>query len=275
MSAAKRPAAALSAFMLRRHDWSETSLIVELFSREQGRIVVAAKGAKRPYSQLRSVLLPFQRIQVSLGRASVDPQSEIQTLRSAEWGGLLAPLSGSGLFAGFYLNELLTRMLARQDPHARLFDAYAATLTALVGTDEAQSEAPLRAFELVLLRECGLLPELGVVTSTQQAVCDDAFYRLDAESGLVVAPGQVGQAGWAGANGAGLGGADCAAIQRALADQDGAGLTRACAKALPALKSQLRGLLQYQLGAQPLRTRQVMVEVQRLLETQSTPALSR
>jgi DNA repair protein RecO (recombination protein O) len=272
MSTARRPAAALSAFMLRRHDWSETSLIVELFSREQGRIVVAAKGAKRPYSQLRSVLLPFQRIQVSLGRASVDPQSEIQTLRSAEWGGLLAPLSGSGLFAGFYLNELLTRMLTRHDPHPRLFDAYAATLTALVRTDEAQSEAPLRAFELVLLRECGLLPELGVVTSTQQAVCDDAFYRLDAESGLVVAHAQAGPTG---PTGAGLGGTDCASIQRALTDQDGPGLTRACAKALPALKTQLRGLLQYQLGAQPLRTRQVMVEVQRLLEIQSTPALSR
>jgi hypothetical protein len=54
------------------YDWSETSLIVELFTRERGRVVVAAKGAKRPYSQLRPVLLPFQRLWVQLGRTPAD-----------------------------------------------------------------------------------------------------------------------------------------------------------------------------------------------------------
>ena len=60
---------ALAAFVLHRYDWSESSLILEIFTREQGRLAVAAKGAKRPYSQLRAVLLPFQRISIGLGRA--------------------------------------------------------------------------------------------------------------------------------------------------------------------------------------------------------------
>jgi DNA repair protein RecO (recombination protein O) len=257
MSTPRRPAAAHAAYVLRRHDWSETSLILELFTRDLGRIVVAARGAKRPYSQLRSVLLPFQRIQLTLGRAASDPLSEIQTLRSAEWAGALAPLTGAGLFAGFYLNELLTRLLARQDPHPIAFDAYAATLAALVDADEEGSQAPLRAFELVLLRESGVLPELTLVTSTQQAVRDEVPYRIDAEAGLV-------QAG--GAAAARLLGRDCIALQRDLAAGDLPALAHSCAAALPALKAQLRPLLQHHLGPAPLRTRQVMIEVQRLLE---------
>src|ERR1700755_3591724 len=98
-SRAPRAPASLAAFVLHRYDWSETSLILDLFTREQGRVAVAAKGAKRPYSQLRAVLLPFQRIHVSLGRLSTEEgASEIQTLRGAEWAGGSAMLTGAELF---------------------------------------------------------------------------------------------------------------------------------------------------------------------------------
>src|SRR5438552_16947315 len=98
---------ALAAYVLHHYDWSESSLILDLFTREQGRIAVAAKGAKRPFSQLRSILLPFQRLQVSLGReASGDEPREVQTLRAADWAGGHAMLTGPALFSGFYLNEL-------------------------------------------------------------------------------------------------------------------------------------------------------------------------
>ena len=120
----------LAAYVLHRYDWSETSLILDLFTRERGRLAVAAKGAKRPYSQLRGVLLPFQRLQVALSRGS--EEAEVHTLRSAEWAGGAAMPSGGALFSGFYLNELLLRLLARQDPHAALFDAYAQVLPVLV-----------------------------------------------------------------------------------------------------------------------------------------------
>src|SRR6188474_1838634 len=98
-----RPPATQAAYVLHRYDWSESSLILDVFTREQGRVAVIAKGAKRPYSQLRSVLLPFQRLQLSLGRppkddASAEQVSEVQTLRAAEWGGGAAMLTGAALF---------------------------------------------------------------------------------------------------------------------------------------------------------------------------------
>ena len=86
-SARKAAAAPLAAYVLHSWDWSETSLIVELFTRERGRIVVAAKGAKRPYSQLRPVLIPFQRLLVQLGRTPADESAEVHLLRSSERAG--------------------------------------------------------------------------------------------------------------------------------------------------------------------------------------------
>ena len=182
MATSRRAAPApLAAYVLHRHDWSESSLILELWTRDRGRIAAVAKGAKRPHSQLRSVLLPFQRLQIMLGgraeRRDEAAPPEIHLLRSAEWAGALpdgrgvaAMPSGAALLAAFHLNELLMRALQRHDPHPRLFDAYALTLPALDRDDEAATAAALRAFELFLLRESGVLPELGRVTQTQQPV---------------------------------------------------------------------------------------------------------
>src|SRR4051812_20080093 len=147
MATGRRAAAHLEAYVLHRYDWSESSLILDLFTREQGRVAVAAKGAKRPYSQMRAVLLPFQRIHVTIGRISgAEGASEVQNLRGAEWAGGAAMLTGAALFSGFYLNELLMKLLARHDPHQALFDIYAQTLPALASPDEQQVQAALRAF---------------------------------------------------------------------------------------------------------------------------------
>ncbi len=248
------------AYVLHQWDWSETSLIVDLFTREQGRIAVVAKGAKRPYSQLRAVLLPFQRMQVVLGRPKADEASEILTLRSAEYAGTpgsAATLPPAQLFSGFYLNELLMKLLARQDAHPRLFDAYVETLMALA---HASDEAPLRAFELLLLRETGVLPELDRLTLTQQAVQPEQTYALRAEAGLVPAADADG----------GLLGATCKALQLALDGDDAATLRQTCNLQLPALRLQLRGLLHYHLGSTHLRSRTAMLEVRRLLDA-TTP----
>ena len=103
---------------------------------------MAAKGAKRPYSQLRAVLLPFQRISVALGRsAGEEGAAEVQNLRAAEWAGGQPMLTGAALFSGFYLNELLMKLLARHDPHPALFDAYAATIA---GARPSTTAAPRR-----------------------------------------------------------------------------------------------------------------------------------
>ena len=104
----------------------------------------------------------------------------MQTLRAAEWAGGAAMLTGAALFSGFYLNELLMRLLARHDPHPALFDAYAQTLPLLGAGDDARAQAALRAFELMLLQEIGLLPDLSVVTLTQQPVQPDGRVRAAA-----------------------------------------------------------------------------------------------
>ena len=264
VAGARRPgAAAHMAFVLHSYDWSESSLIVELFTRDGGRVAAAAKGAKRPTSQLRAVLMPFQLVAVQFARLRGDG-GEVRTLRTAEWGGgEVAALHGSDWVSGFYLNELLLRLLARDDPHPRLFDAYAATLRSL-GHGEARSEAALRAFELLLLRETGVLPELGRTTLTQKPVVAGGRYVLRAGQGLVEAAGRE----------TALAGEDCLALASALArwaaqppDPDALpALQAACACELPALKSLLRGELHYHLAGAPLRTRQLVLDTQRLLE---------
>jgi DNA repair protein RecO (recombination protein O) len=252
----RAPAAQLQAYVLHQYDWSESSLILDLFTRERGRIAVAAKGAKRPYSQLRVVLLPFQRLLVSLARDQGEQQPEVHTLRAAEWAGG-APMPGGGaLLSGFYLNELLLRLLARQDPHPQLFDAYAQALPALSSTSEPVVQAALRAFELALLREIGVLPDLQVETLTQQPLRGDSRYALRPDIGLVAAP----------ADGGACSGATWVALQAALAHGSVEALRGACAVELPALRAGLRSLLHYHLGSPSLRTRQVMADVRRLLE---------
>jgi DNA repair protein RecO (recombination protein O) len=251
------------AFVLHSHDWSESSLILELFTRDAGRIVAAAKGAKRPTSQLRAVLMPFQRITVQFARSRGDEGGEVRTLRSAEWGGEAARMHGAALFAGFYLNELLLRLLARDDAHPRLFDAYAAALACL-DDDETGSESALRAFELLLLQETGVLPELHRTTLTQGPVQTDRRYVLRPDQGLAEAA----------ATDTALAGAHCLSLAAALqawsnAADHGvafASLQQVCAADLPPLKAQLRAQLHYHLGGATLRTRQVMIDSQRLFE---------
>ena len=234
---------------------SESSLILDLFTREQGRLAAVAKGAKKPYSNFRAVLLPFQRITVSLGRLPAgEGASDVQTLRAAEWAGGGAMLTGAALFSGFYLNELLMKLLARQDAHPQLFDAYAATLPLLAEGDDTRVPAALRAFELSLLRELGVLPDLSVVTATQQPVAPDRHYALLAEAGVAEARSTDTP----------LSGAVLVHLQAALEHGSVAALQQACELALPSLKTVLRALLHYHLGSSVLRTRQVMLDLQNL-----------
>lgn len=138
----------MDAYVLHSIPYKETSLIVELFTKEEGRIPVIAKGAKRKNSSLRSVLVSFQPLSVNFtGKA------EVRTLTSAEWkGGALAP-DGQALFAAYYLNELLLKGLRREDAHELLYDGYSRALEALAQGMDLQ--VAVRFFELLLLKELG------------------------------------------------------------------------------------------------------------------------
>lgn len=136
------------AYVLHSLAYRETSLVVELWTRELGKISVLAKGARRPHSALRTVLLGFQPLLVS-----VSGRGDVKTLTAAEWVGGHLPPEGESLFSAYYLNELLMRGLLRDDPHPQLFDAYALALARLAS---AMPLAPtVRHFELSLLAELG------------------------------------------------------------------------------------------------------------------------
>jgi DNA repair protein RecO (recombination protein O) len=135
-------------FVLHSYPYRETSLIVEVFSRDHGRIGLVAKGARRPMSQLRGVLMAFQPLLIDWSGGG-----EMKTLVRAEWQGGQPLLGGQALLCAYYLNELLMRLLPREDPHPVLFRAYGDALRALAA-GEGQ-EVILRRFELALLQELG------------------------------------------------------------------------------------------------------------------------
>ena len=135
-------------FVLHSYPYRETSLIVEVFSRDHGRIGLVAKGARRPMSQLRGVLMAFQPLLIDWSGGG-----EMKTLVRAEWQGGQPLLGGQALLCAYYLNELLMRLLPREDPHPVLFRAYGDALRALAAGDG--QEVLLRRFELALLQELG------------------------------------------------------------------------------------------------------------------------
>jgi DNA repair protein RecO (recombination protein O) len=239
------------AFVVHRYDWSESSLILEVLTRHHGRIAVVAKGAKKPSSNFRPVLLPLQPLHIAFGG-----DAEIRTLKSAEWlGGQVMP-TGEGLLSGYYLNELLLRLLARDDPHPALFDVYAATVRMLATDDATVLQPALRAFELLLLREIGFLPSLDVQTATLAPLAWDERYSLRPEGGLVESQDPEGRGS--------LTGEQWHALQAALDDPAPFNATLRQAGAMGELKSQLRALLHYHCGVHTLRTRQLMMDLQAL-----------
>jgi DNA repair protein RecO (recombination protein O) len=163
-------------FVLHSYPYKETSLIVDLFSRDHGRVALVAKGAKRPHSRLRGVLQTFQPLSVSWSG-----KSEVRTLTGAEWVGGMLPLEKSALLCGFYLNELLVRLLAREDPHPLLFDQYVATLNQLAHDEPAP--VVLRKFELALLKESGVAADITVSARSGDPVHPELAYVVDPESG--------------------------------------------------------------------------------------------
>lgn len=236
------------AFVLHRYDWSESSLILEVFTRHHGRIALVAKGVKKPTSQFRPVLLPLQPLALSWGG-----DAEVRTLKAAQWqGGHVMP-TGEALIAGSYLNELLMRLLARDDPHPGLFDHYALAVQLLAERADAQPLI-LRAFELLLLRDVGLLPDLAHEGSTLAGLDEAMPYVLWPEGGLRPAHDDDAHR---------LDGAQWLALQHALDERDPFIATlRACASGLAALQPQLRQLLHYHCGVRVFQTRQLMLDMQ-------------
>ncbi len=166
------------AFVLHSYQYRETSLIIEAFTRNWGRVALVARGARRPRSALRGVLLAFQPLLLSWGG-----KAELRTLHKAEWQGGLPQLQGRGLLCGFYLNELMLKLLAREDAHEALYETYHATLVAL--SNGGEHATTLRTFEQRLLKEAGYALTLDRDVTTGEAILPDCTYRYVLERGPV------------------------------------------------------------------------------------------
>ena len=233
------------AYLLHGYPYRETSLVIEVFTRTHGRVAMVARGARRPRSVLRGVLLAFQPLLLSwAGR------SELRTLHKAEWQGGLAQLRGEALLCGFYLNELLLKLLARDDPHENLFDAYARTLQALAGG--APLDVTLRRFERDLLRELGYALALEHDALSGAPVCAEATYVYQLDAGPVrTEPAHAGDA----ENRLELRGQTLLDMAH---DDYSSVLTLQQSKAL------MRMLINHHLGNQMLNTRQLLKDLQQL-----------
>lgn len=186
-----------AGFVLHTYAYRETSLIVETFTRLHGRVVMVARGAKRPKGTLRGVLNPFQGLTLAwFGK------SEMKTLKSVEQDQILPQLSGAALLSAFYLNELLLKLATREDPHETLFDAYAETMTALAmlqsGNRCARAIAPiLRQFEVTLLQELGYAIQFYGEADSHAPIQAEREYVYLVERGPVLAGSVARQSGFA------------------------------------------------------------------------------
>ena len=163
------------AYVLHTYPYSETSLIVEMFTRTSGRVPLVAKGAKRSRSQ-NAALMQFQPFNVSWSG-----RGDLRTLKKAEWQGGVPHLPPARLFCGFYLNELMLKLLARDDAHEQLFDCYENALARLA-TDASESGV-LRGFEKSMLRETGYALALTVDAFSGEAVNGEGRYTYIPERG--------------------------------------------------------------------------------------------
>ncbi len=216
------------AFVLHTYPWKETSLIAELLTKDYGRISVVAKGAKRPMSQYRGMLSPFCPLSVSYSG-----KGDVKVLTRCEWHGTVI-LPDSALMAAFYINELLVRLLPRNDPVPRLFNSYFDTLKAL--SDHKDPSSCLRGFEVDLLEELGY--GIPVVEDDRRYQFSNGDWKsLDEDSAEQGVEGEILNA----------------LKNKALApEQDKE------AKAL------MRDILDYYLEGRPLNTRQILLALKRM-----------
>ena len=225
-------------FVLHSYPYRETSLIVEVFSRDHGRLGLVAKGARRPMSQLRGVLMAFQPLLIDWSGGG-----EMKTLVRAEWQGGQPLLGGQALLCAYYLNELLMRLLPREDPHPALYRAYGEALRALAA-GEGQ-EVILRRFELALLQELGYGLQLD-------ADADGVPVRPEVRYAYIIERGAVPLDEY---------GIDDASVVagRVLLDMARGDFREP--ETLAGAKALMRRLIQHYLGGQVLQSRRVFTEL--------------
>ncbi|HKT32021.1 MAG TPA: DNA repair protein RecO [Gammaproteobacteria bacterium] len=220
------------AYVLHHHDWRETSRVVEIFSRDHGRLGAVARGARRAQSPWRALLQPFRPLLLSWTGGG-----ELVTLIGAEADGGAEPFPGPALLSAYYMNELLLRLLPRHDAQPGLFRQYADALERL-----RRTAAPaLRVFEKQLLSALGYGLMLERDVASDEPLQPDAVYSYELERGPVRGVS-------AGSAGLQIPGAALAALAREDLGQP---------EQLQQTRELLQVALERLLGTRPLRTRTV------------------
>ncbi|MBI5889166.1 MAG: DNA repair protein RecO [Nitrosomonadales bacterium] len=229
------------AFVLHSYPFRETSLILEVFSRQHGRVPLVARGARRPRSALRGLLMGFQPLSLSwFGK------HELRTLHGAEWQGGQPQLQGTALLCGFYLNELLLNLMARDDPHESLFDYYQQTLLRLA--QEVDHAFTLRCFEKHMLQELGYALLLETEADSGKPIVPERTYRYILERGAIAETADLAQ---------GMPVAGKTLLDMADDDYRDANSARQS-------KQLMRMLLDHHLAGKTLHTRELMRDLQKL-----------
>ncbi len=227
-------------YVLHTYPFRETSLVVELFTRRYGRIAAIAKGARRPRAAMRGMLQSFQPL-----AATWSGKAELRNLHGIEWRGGLHVLHGQALICGFYLNELMLRLLPREDAHEALFEHYEVALQALAAGE--MQRIVLRRFEMRLLQELGYALPLAHEAGSDVPIERDRLYCYVIEHGAVRAGGEEGGVQLLGKTLLDMGIDDYSDPQ-----------TQQQSKQL------MRTLVSHYLGEKPLHTRQLLIDLQQL-----------
>lgn len=223
-------------FLLHSREYRESSLLLEALTLEHGRVGLVAKGGRRSNSPLRGVLQPFYPLLLSWSG-----KKELKTLTGAEAEGWVPVLTGRSLFSGLYLNELIMRLLHRNDPHPELLPCYRGALESLARKED--EEPILRLFEYRLLAELGYGMELAREAATGQPVQPGKRYCYRMEHGVV--PAEQG-------GGIEIGGTTLVAL--ATGDLHGG-------EPLREAKLLMRHVLRHYLGDKPLASRELFQTV--------------
>ena len=245
-------------YVLHSYPYRETSLILQAWTEKHGRLGLVAKGARRPKSASRIVLVPFQPLALDwFGRG------ELRTLKSAEPTVPATPLAGEALMSAFYMNELLLKLTTRDDPHEKLFAAYDIAIAGLRSLSRSRELPPaacrlepvLRRFELKLLQELGYALELSREAGSHTPIAAEREYFYVVERGAVgAAPEQE-----APANAVRLRGLTLIDLERGRFEDP---TTVAQSKQL------MRLLIHHSLNGQELATRTLVRDLQRLDDAQ-------
>lgn len=223
------------AYVLHRRPYRDTSLIVELFTLNHGRVSVVARSARGLKSRYKGKLEMFSPLLVSwVGR------HELKTLGNIEMRTMSAPLSDQALLCSFYLNELLMRLLQREDPCPNLFHCYEQTLQK-VKIDECL-QLSLRCFEKKLLHELGYGLPLTKEMDTNQIIHPKSYYRFVPERGFIRCEKDT-------ARGDVFSGVSILALQNENFQDD---------FSLKEAKRLMRMVLSQHLGNKPIKTRELM-----------------